>query len=162
MDLIAAICFLRQFQKEEHEHTVGTTPISYICCDIEDYTIAYTIMTENVLKAVLTELTPSDSTLHDAIREMAQKLAKEHNLKVNEVSFSQRDIREHTGFGQSWIKQHLRTLVEYEYVLIARGNRNGYRNTYTLRADEPLQQVNASCILSPGELEKQMKKDGLQ
>ena len=46
VDLIAAVCFLRQFQKQEKENRDGATgeTVRYIECDLVDYKIAYAIL----------------------------------------------------------------------------------------------------------------------
>nr|WP_246433782.1 CHC2 zinc finger domain-containing protein [Spirochaeta isovalerica] len=158
IDLIATVCFLRQYQKEVKIHEEGNERIEYIECDLKDYGIAYRIMTENLLKSMLLEITPSDEKLYEAIREMAKDEAKSQNLKVSEVGFTQRQIREFTGLGQSWVKQHLRTLVELEYLMISGGGRSGSRNTYRLRSDEKIGVVDVSVIPTPDAIEKILKK----
>jgi hypothetical protein len=40
MDLIACVCFLRQFQKEAQEEG----GLAYIACDLEDYRVAHDLM----------------------------------------------------------------------------------------------------------------------
>jgi len=158
IDLIATVCFLRQFQKEVKIHEEGNERIEYIECDLKDYEIAYRIMTENLLKSMLLEITPSDEKLYEAIREMAKEEAKNQNLRVSEVGFTQRQIREYTGLGQSWVKQHLRTLVELEYLMITGGGRSGTRNTYRLRNDEKIGVVDVSVIPTPQAIEEILKK----
>jgi len=150
VDLIACVCFMRQYQKEVkmHQDPVTGEGFEFIECDEEDYRVAYRIMVGSVLSS-LTELSASDRELYESLRTMAKELGKKNGLKVNEVSFSQRDIREHTGYGQSWIKQHLRRLTEYEYVLRLKGGKRGERGAYRLQADEKLASFNFSMIPDP-------------
>ena len=146
MDLIAAVCFLRQFQKEAQQTQAGR---EYITCDLEDYSIAYEIMVKGILSATLLELPKSAVELYEALRDLARKLARKDNLKPHEKTFTQREIREQTGFGQSWIRENLRKLVEYEYVMISSGRSRGERWVYRLKADEDIKTINLSVIPTP-------------
>lgn len=159
VDLIACVCFLRQYQKEVkmHQDPVTGEGFEFIECDEEDYRVAYRIMVGSVLSS-LTELSASDRELYESLRKMAKELGKKNGLKVGEVSFSQRDIREHTGYGQSWIKQHLRRLTEYEYVLRLKGGRRGERCAYSLQADEKLASFNFSMIPDPEKIKSLREK----
>ncbi len=52
LDLIASVCFLRQYQKREEREGA----VSFIRCDLEDYRVAYTIMVEGVMSSTVREL----------------------------------------------------------------------------------------------------------
>jgi hypothetical protein len=97
----------------------------------------------------MVELPKSAQELHAALRSLAKKQAEGLGIEPHEVSFTQRDIREKTEFGQSWIKQNLRSLVEYEYVTVTRGGRERSKGIYRLRADEPLHELNLAMIPTP-------------
>ncbi|MCK5196960.1 MAG: hypothetical protein KAR21_01335, partial [Spirochaetales bacterium] len=62
IDLISAVCFLRQFQKGEERTTEGVT---YIKCDLSDYRTAYGIMI-HILPATLTNFPKSAGQLYEA------------------------------------------------------------------------------------------------
>jgi hypothetical protein len=65
VDLLAVVCFLRQFQKERKEHD----GVPYIECDLADYRIAYEIMVNSVLPATLADFPKgSGDTLRIAAR----------------------------------------------------------------------------------------------
>ena len=155
IDLIATVCFLRQFQKEVKTSGEGNESIE---CDLKDYELAYRIMTENLLKTMLLEITPSDEKLYEAIREMAKEGAKDQNLRISEVGFTQRQIREYTGLGQSWVKQHLRSLVDLEYLVITGAGRSGSRNTYRIKSDENIGQIDISVIPTPQAIKEILEK----
>jgi DNA primase len=146
MDLIAAVCFLRQYQKTPQTAADGR---EYVECDLEDYRIAYEIMVKGILSATLLELPKSAVELYEALRELARKLSKKDGVKVHEKTFTQREIREQTGFGQSWIRENLRKLVEYEYVMLSSGKNRGERWVYRLKADEDIKTINLSVIPTP-------------
>jgi hypothetical protein len=152
--LIASVCFLRQYQKPIKTNE----KIEYIECDLTDYEIAYNVMLNGVLSSTMVELPKSALELYEELRVTAKKLAKENNLNVNEVSFTQREIREETGFGQSWIRENLRVLVEFEYVSRVRGGVRGERGFYRLKADEDIKKLNFSMIPTPDDMRNKLQK----
>jgi len=162
IDLIACVCFVRQYQKEIKQES----GFEYIECGIEDYRIAYNIMLDGspagadtpagagVLASTMIELPKSAAELYEAIRLFAQESAKAANLKPAEVSFTQREIREYSGYGHTWIKMNMRILVDYEYLVITKGGRERAKGVYRLRADESISALNLSMIPTPDEMEK--------
>ena len=95
VDLIAAVCFLRQFQKQENEGRDAATgeTVRYIECDLVDYRIAYTILCAT-LPATLSSFPPAAIELYEAVRTLLREKAKREDLKVSEVAVTQREIRE--------------------------------------------------------------------
>jgi hypothetical protein len=149
LDLIAAVCFLRQYQKKE-EYSGN---VSFIRCDTEDYEIAYRIMIEGVLSSTMGELPRGAQMLYEDIRSWVRKEAKKQKLEAKEVSFTQRQIREATGLGHTWIKANVRKLVEYDYLELARG-RERAKSYYRIRADEDILAVDLSMIPTPGAMKE--------
>jgi DNA primase len=158
IDLIACVCFVRQYQKEIKQES----GFEYIECGIEDYRIAYNIMLDGVLASTMIELPKSAAELYEAIRSFAQESAKAANLKPAEVSFTQREIREYSGFGHTWIKMNMRILLDYEYLIITKGGRERAKGIYRLRADESISALNLSMIPTPDEMEKLINKNSNQ
>jgi DNA primase len=167
IDLIACVCFVRQYQKEVKNSggSTGSPTMEYIECDIKDYRIAYEIMVNGVpagagvLASTMLELPKSAAELYEAIRSFARENAKAANLKPAEVSFTQREIREYTGYGHTWIKLNMRILVDYEYLLLARGGRERSKGVYRLRADESITALNLSMIPAPEAMEKLLNQN---
>jgi hypothetical protein len=145
LDLIASVCFVRQYQKKTE--TAGG--VEYIRCDLEDYAVAYRIMVEGVLASTVRELPAGAIGLYGELRTWVSKEAERQRLRPEEVSFTQRQVREYTGLGQTWIKQALRQLVDYEYLSIARGGGERTRAFYRLRSDEGIGEADLSMIPSP-------------
>ena len=145
MDLIACVCFLRQFLKERKEKN----GLRFIECDFTDYEIAYGIMVNGILSSTMAEIPRSAMELYEALRELARKEAADAGVRANEVTFTQREIRERTGFGQSWVRANLRTLVEFEYVALSRGNNRGERAHYRLKEDASMTGLDLSMIPTP-------------
>jgi len=158
LDLIAAACFLRQYQKEARKDSKGR---EYVECDLEDYRIAHRIMSA-ILPSTLSSFPRSAKELYASFRECAKKRAGEENLDPAEITITQRELREATGLSQMFVKRNLRTLCEYEYLAevgsFARGSRRGYR----LMQDEELALVDLSSIPDPEELARTAKGAGLE
>jgi len=152
IDLIAAVCFLRQFQKEEHQHDGGR----YIECDLEDYRIAYRIMM-SVLPSTMSSFPKSAQLLYEAVRKILQEKTEDAGLQVHEVSVTQREIREKQGLEHNFVKRNIRVLVEYDYLLQKGGQGRGSRAFYKLSQDAPLCFFDLSRIPSPEEMEKRVK-----
>jgi len=145
LDLIACVCFVRQFQKREE--TDGA--LSFIRCDLEDYRIAYRIMVEGVLSSTLRELPSGVQLLYDQIRALARSEAARQNIEATEVSMTQRQIREATGQPQMAVKTGVRQLVEYEYLSLARGGGERSKGFYRLKEDAELGHTDLSMIPTP-------------
>jgi DNA primase len=154
VDLIAAVCFLRQFQKQEKEsrdRSTGET-VRYIECDLVDYRLSYTILCAT-LPATLSSFPPSAIELYEAVRSLLREKAKREGLKVNEVAVTQREIRETCGFAQRWIKRYLQLLADWEYLVVVGARSRGSRNAYRLFRDEPIRLVDLSMIPTPEAME---------
>jgi len=70
IDLIAAVCFLRQYQKERKRsrETSSGEEMEYIECDLTDYQVAYRIMVGGVLSSTFAELPRSLVRLYEELR----------------------------------------------------------------------------------------------
>ena len=154
VDLIACVCFLRQYQKEK-KYDANNEP--YIAFDLIDYEIAYRIMTSGVLSSSLLEIPRGSIELYEELRKLSQKRSKQEGIEPHEVSFTQRDIREATGFGQTWLKVHLKQLVDYEYVVISRGGKARSKGYYRIRSDEEIESINLSMIPTPEDLKQKLQ-----
>lgn len=150
LDLMASVAFLRQKQKEKH--TEGA--FSYVEVDLTDYRIAWEIMVGGVLSRSLGALPTSADRLLEAIRRYVTERARTRREEPVEVSFTQRVIREVTGASQSWVKQNLRTLVEYEYVDVVRGGSARSRGYYRIAGPRPSRQPTSGTIPTPQAIEK--------
>jgi len=150
LDLIACVCYLRQFQKpEEHDGA-----LSFIRCDALDYRVAYRIMVDGVLASTMRELSASAQLLYEELRKFARAEAKKQNLGVTEVSMTQRQIRESSGLAQTWVRTNLRQLLDYEYLVSTRGGGERSKGFYRLKEDAEIQKADFSMIPSPEAMEQ--------
>ncbi len=146
VDLIACVCFLRQYQKEE-KNDQGK---HYIECDLEDYKVAYRIM-KTLLSSTLTTLPRSAVILYEELRGLLQSKAEKDGLFITDIWVTQREIREVSGFSHELIKKNMRLLTEYEYIR-CKGSGRGMTRRYGLSADSDLVLFDDSVIPSPGKL----------
>jgi hypothetical protein len=153
LDLIACVCFLRQYQKEEE----GSGELAYIRCDLEDFRIAHRIMVEGVLASTMRELPKGAQLLYEEVRKLARVESKRQEVAVTEVTMTQRQLREASGLAQTWVRENLRQLVEYEYVTVARGGGERSKGFYRLKEDAPLVTVDLSMIPTPEEMEAKLR-----
>lgn len=161
IDLIASVCFLRQYRKTEREHRDQATgeALRYIECDLADYRIAYRIM-RATLQATFSSFPPSAIELYEAVREFLKQKARKEGLKATEVSLTQREVREATDFNQRWIKRYMQVLTDWEYLQTSGARRRGSRNAYRLVADEPIHLVDLSMIPTPEQMAREMSSGG--
>ena len=156
LEIMAVICFLRQRKKE----IILINGHEYIEVDLADYRLAYEIMVSGVLMSSITDLPGGALDLYEKIRVFCRNRAIKEDLRSEEVSFTQREIREHCGYGQSWLQEHLRMLVNYEYVILIKGGSARSKGVYRLLGNDPIQKLEAASILSPEALEKKIREDG--
>jgi hypothetical protein len=163
LTMIDTICYLRQMQKPDEVRINPTTGEEITCkaCDLTDYHLAYNLFTGGLLQNSGFDIPTGTRKLHEAVREMVRAQAEKQNLKVNEVSFIQKQIREHTQLGGEFIKKHIRILVAYEYLEVLGGRGHGTRYAYRLREDKPIEEMDLSMITTPAELEKLIEGDKL-
>ncbi len=163
LTMIDTICYLRQMQKPDEIRSNPATGEEITCkaCDLDDYRLAYDLFTGGLLQNSGFDIPTGTRKLHEAIREMVRAQAEKQNLKVNEVSFIQKQIREYTQLGGEFIKKHIRILTAYEYLEISGGRRHGTRYAYRLREDRPIEEMDLSMITTPDDLRKLREGDEL-
>ena len=155
IDLIASVCHLRQYQKEVKDKG----GILCIDCDLIDYEIARHIMIEGVLSATLLGLPRGAFTVYEMFRKYVVKRSAKLEMLPEEIEVNQRELREFSGFGHSFIKQHLRILVEYEYVIKCGGFVRGSRPYYRLKKDEDITALGLDVIPSVEEIQAKLNTE---
>ncbi len=156
LDLIACVCFLRQYQKIVRWE--GLT--EFIECDIDDYRIAYNVMVKGILGATMNEIPGQAAFLYEELRRVMREKAESENLKPEEVSMTQREIRERTNLNQMFVKRYLRVLTEYEYIRVRGNHFRGGTASYSLISDENIVKMDLSIIPTPEEMTKKIEKKG--
>ena len=137
LQLILAVCFLRQMQKKINHETRDGKKSSYINVDSVDITIA-THLANEILGRSLDELSRPGRDLLMLLDEMVEVLWQKHHKNNQEcalfrtdIIFSRRDIREYTGWANTRVHRYMKELTDLEYVLVESG-RNGALYRYRL------------------------------
>ncbi|MCC6131764.1 MAG: toprim domain-containing protein [Acidobacteria bacterium] len=152
LDLIAAVCFVRQYLKEEKEGR----GVRFIECDIEDYRIAYRVM-GRVMAATYGSIPQQALAVYEAVRILARGKAQLQGVRPEEVSIGQRELREASGMSAMRVKRAMRLLVDYEYLIPEGNRRRGSRLGYRLLHDEEAQKIDGAGIPRPEELEERIR-----
>ena len=161
LTLLEAVAILRQFQKPRVTKTNPFTgeSVEGIDVDLEDYAQARRLFREAVLLPNADELPSGARMLYQSIQGMAKKKAAKEGLGVTEVSFIQREVRELSELGLESIKKYLRALVDFEFLELISGRKNGTRFSYRLR-DAENAGIAETVLPTVEELESQLPKPG--
>ncbi|MBL7959939.1 hypothetical protein JNL27_06815 [bacterium] len=123
LTLIKTIAFLHQYQREIKRMKTPHGEIEYIEVTLADIALANKLAAD-VLGRSLDELSPHTRNLLNEIKTMIDELSKKQNKKPDEILFSRRDIREHTGWSYWQVYDHIKPLLEMEYLLLQSESRN--------------------------------------
>jgi DNA primase len=159
LDLIACICYLRQYQKDVRNNG----QFEYIECDSIDYEIAHKILIRTVMASTGNDIARQAVVLYDEVRSLIQEKAEKAGLKILETGITQREIREETGFNQMYVKRYLRTLTDYEYLKKTGTGARGTKGEYYLVMNASIKNIDLSMIASPEAIKKlfENEKSGL-
>jgi hypothetical protein len=120
--LIRSIALLHQHQrpvkKTQHE---GQT-VAYIEVTLDDIAVANRLCHE-VLGRTLDELPPQTRRLLELLDDMVRSECERLEMETGDFRFTRRQVREHTGWGNTQLKVHLGRLEDYEYLHIHHGGR---------------------------------------
>mgnify|MGYP006290284627 CR=1 FL=1 len=145
LNLIKAVAFLRQMQKEIRYARRNGESVPYIEVDLEDVRIANKLAHE-ILGHSLDELSRPGRALllllDEMVEQIVERLKKEsstggpggnpdHRQNRTSITFSRRDIREFSGWAHTRVHRYLKELIELEYVIQESG-RNGSMCRYRL------------------------------
>ena len=133
LNLINAVAFMRQMQKSVKSHNGR----EYVEVDEADLELANKLA-EEILGQNLDDLNRVSRDLLSQIERMVEdRLTKQtdaeqgRNPRVEEITFTRRDIREYTGWPNMRVTRYLKQLVDMELV-VARSGRMGWRYVYSL------------------------------
>jgi DNA primase catalytic core len=131
LNLIKAICFLHQYQREKKTINHNGEVLDYIEVTLDDIERANQIANE-VLGQSLDDLTAPARRLLLLIHKMVEEICKKEKLEVSEYTFSRRQIREYTKWSDWQIKNHIKELEEMEYLYSRMGSK-GKEYIYEIR-----------------------------
>lgn len=123
--LIRCVALLHQYQRPVK--TVVTADgssektLAYIEATVADIAAANRLAHE-VLGRCLDEMPPQTRRLLLLLEQMVGQLCAKRKVECADVSFTRREVRDFTGWGDTQLKVHLSRLVELEYVLTHRAD----------------------------------------
>ena len=159
LGLIRAIAFLYQYQRKIKTVDVEGEPVEYIEVTLDDIDKANQLANE-VLGQSLDELARPSRTLLSCIYKMVKDISDKQKSCIDEIYFTRRMIREHTGWSDWQIKAHIKQLEEMEYLHVrigSKGKEYAYALNYRGQAED-----SGKCYLNltpVDEIKKLMKKD---
>ena len=122
LTLIRSIALLHQHQRVVKTAMHRGQPVTYIEVCLADIETANRLAHE-VLGRSLDELPPQTRRLLLLIEEMVAAQCRRLEMERGDYRFSRRDVRTHTGWGDTQLKLHLHRLEELEYLLVHHGGR---------------------------------------
>jgi hypothetical protein len=120
LTLIRTIALLHQHQRPVKEIEHSGRRVRYIEVGRSDVELANRLCHE-VLGRTLDELPPGTRKLLGLLDAMVTVGCERHGVDRVDFRFSRREVREHTGLGNTQLKVHLSRLVEMEYLAVHRG-----------------------------------------
>ena len=122
LTLIRTIALLHQHQREKKIVTHRGEAVEYIEVTLSDISLANQLAHE-VLGRSLDELPPQTRSLLEMIDRHVTAECERMAIDRCELRFTQRQVRELSGWTDFQVKTHMRKLAEMEYLLIHRGGR---------------------------------------
>jgi DNA primase catalytic core len=120
--LIRAVALLHQHQREQRTVEHHGEKVTFIEATAGDIALANKLAAV-VLGRSLDELAPQTRRLLETLDAMVTGRARVEGVNRDQVRFTRREVREHTGWGDTQLKVHLARLVDLEHVLAHRGER---------------------------------------
>jgi DNA primase catalytic core len=134
LTLINAIALLHQYQRPVKTDTRNGETLEYIEATKEDVKLARELVRQ-VLGPSLDELPAHTRRLLLLVAEMVKQECERLQMECAEYRFTRRTVRQHTRWGDTQLRVHLRRLEEMEYLLVRRGGQ-GLSYEYQLRMEE--------------------------
>ena len=157
LKLIRVICFLHQYQHKVKKHKLDNNEVvEYIECTVNDYKIAYELLSDGILDNTLDDLPRPARELLDIIKKYLKTKSETENIPMDKIIFERKEIREYSSWSFAQVRNNFRILKDYEYIQLLK-SQNGLAHKYKLSPNySDLDFLNT--ILSPDELEKRINK----
>jgi DNA primase len=120
LSLVEGIAFLHQ-----HQRTIATDgDTEYITATVEDYAMAYDLA-HQVFAQAGSDLPKPVADFYAKVKDIMRGQARTSKCRVDDLTFSRRDIREATQWPDHIVKRHMRRLEDLEYVQVQRAPQGG-------------------------------------
>ena len=129
LTLIRSVALLHQHQRPRKRVTRSGVEVVYIEATAQDVEVAERLAPLIFGGPSLGELAPQTRGLLALLDAMVTATAGEHGCRSEDIRFTRREAREHTGWSDFALRRHLDRLVELELVL---AHRRGNAFTYEL------------------------------
>ena len=130
LTLIRAVALLHQHQREVKTIDHHGQQVQYIEVVPDDIGVANTLAHE-VLGDPWMNFLPRPVAFLDLLDQMVTNACQQQGLDRSDYRFSRRDVREHTQWGHTQLKVHLKRLEDMEYLVVHRA-RQGRTLLYEL------------------------------
>lgn len=158
LNLIKTIAFINQHNRKQKIVAVQSKNIPYIEVTPADIKKANEIA-KVVFAHTLEELSPPSRGLLQVIQEMVKKSINGDGKKIEDVTFTRKEIRDYTLWGNYQIKNHIRELQELEYLIpITGGPRKRFYYQLNSGTDNGHLQIN---LAEAGKLDKSGRRSDL-
>ncbi len=117
LNLIKAVAFLRQMQKQVQTFGNNGSSFPYIEVDREDLRIAGELARE-LLGHSLDELSRPSRDLLLQLEALVKDRTRDTERKPSAVAFTRREVRGFTGWSNYRVHTHLKELIEFEYLAV--------------------------------------------
>ncbi|OGS23734.1 MAG: hypothetical protein A2297_04955 [Elusimicrobia bacterium RIFOXYB2_FULL_48_7] len=162
LNLIEVVSFIRQFQKQVHEH--GQLSTRYVEADLTDYEIAYSLGSK-VLGQSMEELDKRSRQILDMIVSMVEEMS-ERNDSLEEATFVRKNIlnylkRSGINMHNAVLQKYIEPLVEAEYLELisgGKGKTNVFRLNATINDSGKIEAAVLTGLTTPAELEAKLNK----
>jgi len=146
LSLIEGIALLHQFQRK----ILSDGGQEYIESSPEDYAMAHDLA-HQIFAHGNADLPKPLSDFYGAVKKIMREKARTQKCRIDEFTFSRRDIREKTRLPDHMVKRHMKQLEELEYVQVRKTSQGGsflYRMLPDLDTPEKLAGLTPPEILS--------------
>jgi DNA primase len=156
--LITAICFLHQYQRKVKTYKFPSgQEFEYIECTVDDYRIAYDLLSDGVLENTLDDLPRPARALLNLIKKYLDKRAAKEDVAAERITFERKEIREYTSWSFAQVRNNFRILKDYEYIKLIKSQR-GMAHQYKLNGGYAGIDL-LHTILSPVELKEKLRQE---
>ncbi len=157
LNLIEVITFVFQEQRAKQKMKLeNSQEIEYIESTLEDYRRAYELVSDGILQNTLDDLLKSSKDLLSLITKMVKEIAEKEDTEPVTVHFTRKMVLDYTSWGFSQVRDHIKTLLDFELLEVVRGKGNGQRHQYKLTNGLESGNIYVSLISTPEEIEQKI------